>query len=150
MIDYRDGVLTQICGALGEDFQLDAQASFEILTGTLRNILTYKPTKFEIEFSFIGRASAAARRNSPDLASWRLAFNRSRMSFGFCTLLTFHPRSTPEGGSNAERNPYRLVYNLEQWLDFDATLRILFSHAIPTECILSWLLRTHLSKRLLL
>lgn len=73
-----------------------------------------------------------------------------RLSFGFCTLLIFHPRSTPEGGRNAERNPYRLVYNLEQWLDFDATHRILVSHTIPTECILSWLVRIHLSKRLLL
>ncbi|MBU6239890.1 MAG: hypothetical protein KGQ51_18910 [Planctomycetes bacterium] len=55
VIDYRDGVLTQICSALGEDFQLDAQASFEIFTGTLRNILTYKPTKFEIELFRVGR-----------------------------------------------------------------------------------------------
>ncbi len=49
VIEHKDGVLDAICAQLGTDFKLDPQTGFELLTGSVRNILTYEPTKFEIE-----------------------------------------------------------------------------------------------------
>ena len=49
VIEYHEGVLQTICNSLGSEFQLNPQTSFELLTGTRRNILTFSPTKFEIE-----------------------------------------------------------------------------------------------------
>ena len=54
VIEYEDGVLSKICGALGCDFELDPQAAFELMTGSVRNVLTYSPTKFEIELFRLG------------------------------------------------------------------------------------------------
>ena len=49
VIDYREGVLKALRSALGSDFQMDLQSGFELITGTIRNLLTYVPTKFEVE-----------------------------------------------------------------------------------------------------
>jgi hypothetical protein len=49
VIEYEEGVLKKICESLGSDFKLDPQTGFELMTGSIRNILTYTPTKFEIE-----------------------------------------------------------------------------------------------------
>lgn len=54
VIQYREGLLAKICSSLGDEFKLDPQAGFEIMTGSFRNILTYLPTKFEIEFFRLG------------------------------------------------------------------------------------------------
>jgi hypothetical protein len=54
VIHYREGILAAICSSLGDDFKLDPQAGFEIMTGSVRNILTYVPTKFEIELFRLG------------------------------------------------------------------------------------------------
>ena len=55
VIEYQDGVLGKICASLGPDFKLDPQTGFEIMTGSIRNILTYSPTKFEIELFRLGK-----------------------------------------------------------------------------------------------
>ncbi len=39
---------------MGPEFKLDPQLGFELLTGTLRNILVFIPTKFEIELFRLG------------------------------------------------------------------------------------------------
>lgn len=49
VIEHKDGVLEAICSHLGTDFKLDPQTGFELMIGSIRNILTYVPTKFEIE-----------------------------------------------------------------------------------------------------
>ena len=49
VIEYEEGVLKKICESLGSDFKLDPQTGFELMTGSIRNILTFTPTKFEIE-----------------------------------------------------------------------------------------------------
>jgi hypothetical protein len=54
VIQYREGLLAKVCKLLGEDFWLDPQSGFELKTGSIRNIVTYIPTKFEIEFFRLG------------------------------------------------------------------------------------------------
>lgn len=54
VIDYREGVLKALRSALGSDFQMDLQSGFELITGTIRNLLTYVPTKFEVELFRLG------------------------------------------------------------------------------------------------
>lgn len=54
VIKYQEGVLNKICASLGKDFQLDPQTGFELMTGSIRNILTYSPTKFEIVLFRLG------------------------------------------------------------------------------------------------
>lgn len=41
--------LPELMQRLGGDFRLDPQLQFETLTGSVRNIIRYLPTKFEIE-----------------------------------------------------------------------------------------------------
>ena len=70
VIDYEEGVLKKICDSLGSDFKLDLQTGFELMTGSIRNILTYTPTKFEIELFRLGkdphhRERFARRRRLP-------------------------------------------------------------------------------------
>lgn len=55
VIEYEEGVLKKICESLGRDFKLDPQTGFELMTGSIRNILTYTPTKFEIELFRLGK-----------------------------------------------------------------------------------------------
>jgi hypothetical protein len=55
VIEYVEGVLTKISDSLGSDFKLDPQTGFEIMTGSIRNILTYTPTKFDIELFRLGK-----------------------------------------------------------------------------------------------
>lgn len=55
VIQYEEGVLKKICESLGSDFKLDPQTGFELMTGSIRNILTYTPTKFEIELFRLGK-----------------------------------------------------------------------------------------------
>ena len=54
VIEYEEGVLKKICESLSSDFKLDPQTGFELMTGSIRNILTYTPTKFEIELFRLG------------------------------------------------------------------------------------------------
>ncbi len=49
VFEFKEGVLNEISAALGEDFRLELQTGCELMTGSIRNILTYTPTKFEIE-----------------------------------------------------------------------------------------------------
>lgn len=74
VIEYVEGVLTKIRDSLGSDFKLDPQTGFEIMTGSVRNILIYTPTKFEIELFRLGkdphhqaRFSRRCRLRLPDL-----------------------------------------------------------------------------------
>ena len=55
VIEYEEGVLKKICESLGSDFKLDPQTGFELMTGSIRNILTFTPTKFEIELFRLGK-----------------------------------------------------------------------------------------------
>lgn len=50
VVQYQEGLLVTLCAWLGDDFKLDPQAGFELKSGSIRNIVTYIPTKFEIEF----------------------------------------------------------------------------------------------------
>jgi hypothetical protein len=70
VIEYEEGVLKKICESLGSDFKLDPQTGFELMTGSIRNIITYSPTKFEIELFRLGKdphhqARFARRRRLP-------------------------------------------------------------------------------------
>lgn len=49
VIEYHAGILQTIQDSLGKEFRLNPQKSFELLTGSIRNILTHIPTRFEIE-----------------------------------------------------------------------------------------------------
>lgn len=42
------GVL-KVAAALGDDYQLDRQMQFETITHSIRNVIRYRPTQFEIE-----------------------------------------------------------------------------------------------------
>ena len=74
VIDYREGVLSKFRESLGDDFSLDPQMSFELKTGSIRNVLTFRPTKFDIELFRLGkdphhqmRFSRRRRMQLPDL-----------------------------------------------------------------------------------
>ncbi|MDA1230758.1 MAG: DUF6036 family nucleotidyltransferase [Planctomycetota bacterium] len=53
-IAYSEGDLKRIRQSLDDEFRLDLQMSFETLTGSVRNILTHVPTKFDIELFRLG------------------------------------------------------------------------------------------------
>jgi hypothetical protein len=53
-IAYAEGDLKRIRQSLDDEFRLDMQMSFETLTGSVRNILTHIPTKFDIELFRLG------------------------------------------------------------------------------------------------
>ncbi len=74
VIDYKEGDLTKIRESLGNEYFLDPQMSFELKTGSTRNILTFRPTKFDIELFRLGkdphhqlRFSRRRRLQLPDL-----------------------------------------------------------------------------------
>lgn len=54
VIEFQTGVLQRIRDSLNDDFSLDPQSGFELITGSVRNILTFSPTKFEIELFRLG------------------------------------------------------------------------------------------------
>ncbi len=56
VIEYREGALSTLRKSLGIEYDLDPQMSFELMTGSIRNILTFKPTKFDIELFRLGQA----------------------------------------------------------------------------------------------
>ncbi len=49
VLQYSAGVLGRIRQRLDDNYLLDRQSSFETITGSVRNVLTFKPTKFDIE-----------------------------------------------------------------------------------------------------
>ena len=49
VVALRTGQLTALMQRLGAEFHLDRQLQLETLTGSKRNIVTYLPTKFQIE-----------------------------------------------------------------------------------------------------
>ncbi len=49
VVALRSGQLTELMERLGADFWLDRQLQLEALTGSKRNVVTYLPTKFQIE-----------------------------------------------------------------------------------------------------
>lgn len=51
---YRPGVLAELLDKLGGDFRLDPQTRFESITHTVRNIITYVPSGFDIEIFRLG------------------------------------------------------------------------------------------------
>jgi len=51
---YSDGDIGRIHERLGGDFKIDLQMSFETFTGSVRNVVTYKPTMFDIELFRLG------------------------------------------------------------------------------------------------
>ena len=53
-LNYVDGDLSRIRERLDGDFVINSQMSFELITGTVRNILTFQPTKFDIELFRLG------------------------------------------------------------------------------------------------
>ena len=54
VLQYSDGDLGRIRQCLDNDYSLELQMSFETITGSVRNVLTYKPTKFDIELFRLG------------------------------------------------------------------------------------------------
>lgn len=49
VIQYQPGAIGRLYGALGDQFELDPQTGFEVMTGSLRDVIRYVPTRFEIE-----------------------------------------------------------------------------------------------------
>ena len=49
VVDLKNAQLPALMERLGQDFRLDPQLQFETLTGSVRNIIRFLPTKFEIE-----------------------------------------------------------------------------------------------------
>ncbi len=54
VVVLETGDLDRIVGRLGDDFRLDRQMQFEMLTHSTKNVIEYKPTKFEIELFRLG------------------------------------------------------------------------------------------------
>ncbi len=50
VVNLASGDLRKIVDRLGTDFRLDPQMRFETITHSVRNVVTYLPTRFEIEF----------------------------------------------------------------------------------------------------
>ncbi len=50
VVDLASGDLRRIVDRLGADFHLDPQMRFETITNSVRNVVTYLPTRFDIEF----------------------------------------------------------------------------------------------------
>jgi len=46
--------ISEFCKQLGPDFQLDRQMMIEGFTGSVRNVVRFKPTDFDIEFFRLG------------------------------------------------------------------------------------------------
>ena len=49
VVSLRAGQLPELMQHLGTEFQLDRQLQLEMLTGSKRNVITYLPTKFQLE-----------------------------------------------------------------------------------------------------
>ena len=49
VVQLEEGDLTQLMGRLGSDFRLDRQLQMEMITGSVKNVITFQPTKFDIE-----------------------------------------------------------------------------------------------------
>lgn len=50
VVVLESGDLARVIDQLGEEFRLDRQIQMETITGSTKNVITYVPTKFEIEF----------------------------------------------------------------------------------------------------
>jgi len=48
------GAVLRVADALGEEYRLDRQMRFETITNTVRNVITYVPTGFDIELFRLG------------------------------------------------------------------------------------------------
>lgn len=62
VIAYESGVLEKLMKILGSDFQLDPQMRFETITNSVRNVITYLPTKFDVELFRLGKDDHHAAR----------------------------------------------------------------------------------------
>ena len=51
VVDFGSVRIVDFCRSLGDDFFLDRQMMVEGFTGSVRNIVHFKPTNFDIEFS---------------------------------------------------------------------------------------------------
>jgi hypothetical protein len=49
VVAYRSGILGELMDLLGREFRLDRQMRFETITNSVRNVITYLPTRFDIE-----------------------------------------------------------------------------------------------------
>jgi hypothetical protein len=54
VVHFESFNLTDFCRSLGADFVLDPQAMMEGFTGSVRNVVTFTPTGFEIELFRLG------------------------------------------------------------------------------------------------
>lgn len=54
VIASTDVSLKTLCDGLGEDFTFDPQMMIEGFTGTVRNVITYVPTGFQVEVFRVG------------------------------------------------------------------------------------------------
>ena len=75
VIDLGERSLHDCVSKLGPDFKLDPQLSFEILTGSNRNLLHFLPTGFDIE---LYRLSNDPPPSSPIRPSGKNRSTRSR------------------------------------------------------------------------
>ncbi len=49
VVDFGTEDFNRVTDELGPDFYVDRQMSFETITNSVRNVITYRPTKFDIE-----------------------------------------------------------------------------------------------------
>lgn len=54
VVDLRSNSILPVLDQLGTDFKCDPQLSFELLTGSHRNVIHYLPTGFDIELFHLG------------------------------------------------------------------------------------------------
>ena len=79
VVKLGEGDLTRLMESLGEDFQLDRQLRLETITHTVRNVVTFLPTAFDIELFRLSedphdeerfRRRTRHRMSNPDCEIW--------------------------------------------------------------------------------
>jgi len=85
VVELSRGDLTKLVASLGAEFRLDRQMQLEGITGSVRNVITYLPTRFQIELF----------RLNPEDEHDRTRFHRRRqMKLGETEQIVWFP--TPE------------------------------------------------------
>lgn len=62
VVQLSPGVLPRVMEQLSADFHLERQMQLETITHSLRNVLTFKPTNFDIELFRLGKDEHHAER----------------------------------------------------------------------------------------
>lgn len=62
VVTLEPGDLTKLLDRLGDEFRLERQMRFETITHSVRNVITYLPTQFDIELFRLGDDAHHAER----------------------------------------------------------------------------------------